>query len=271
MISKQTFDYIENEVISSLKESFNLLKERSMSSYLLFIANGEFNELLLRHATLSPYTIESPIDNYLDYDRLAFLRDLLQTFYSFGDTKIVDDNIQRMHLELMTYTHIWESQPFLKKLYRIAQAIDSSEYIWEVKVPRIEKYKFIKEDIREVLEQKQCNLAEIIEKGYHSSLRNAFAHSQYHFDEKNKIIHLSNYSSRYWEIKEVTFNDWNVRFAYSALLTYHLYHEVKSRKERVYEDFDTIHFNVNIPNRKRTEVIKKKIRYCRDKNEFYWE
>lgn len=270
MITKQDYTNIWKEIQSALEDTFNSIKEKSLSSYLLILANSEFNEVVLRDPTLNPCAIESELDNYLDYDRLNFLTDLLQAFYSFQDFDVVDDNLQRMHMELMTYTHIWESKPYLNKLYRIAHAIDNGSYKWSVSVPEKEKYKFIRDEIRKKINVEKCSISDFIKKGYHSSLRNAFAHSQYHFDENNKKIILSNYKGGNWEVREISFDEWHERFVYSALLTYHLYSILKRRKENILEEFNTVYFEISRPNRKGTQEYKVPIRYCVDNKEFYW-
>ncbi len=136
----------------------------------------------------------------------------------------------------MIYTHIWESKPFLKQLYRMARLADKKSYDWSVNVPEMEKHKFIRFQIRDVIASKGLHVANIISAGFHTSLRNAFAHSEYEFNNTYRYIHLDTFKGdTTWDIENIAFDDWTKRFAYSALLSYHF---------------------LNIRHKKRTELIK---------------
>ena len=240
MITKTAFSQIDQEVIESLEEAFNYLKLYCVDhNYILFLADGEYKEEYKdSHLKLNPFTIDNREDRYKDQSRVNFFIKFMKSFYSFpSHTNETDDNEFRLTMELMIYTHIWESKPFLKQLYRLASLADGNSYEWEVVVPEMNKHNYIREDIRNRLKAKRLKLASVISKGFHTSLRNAFAHSEYQFDEHNKFIHLDTYKGGLWDIQKISYNDWTKRFAYSALLSYHFLNIRAKKRKSLPQDF----------------------------------
>ena len=80
-----------------------------------------------------PYTIDYRIDDYNDTNRLTFLCDFLNKYYSFNMNENIEFDFYRINIETMIYTHIWESKPFLKNLYRLTSLLKGEEYKWKVK------------------------------------------------------------------------------------------------------------------------------------------
>ncbi len=198
------------------------------------------------------------------------MTDILNTFYTFQENEVIDENEQRIHMELMVYTHIWESKPFLKKLFRVAKAAKGEIYNWKVSVPEMGKHDFIRNDIRKTLEDCNCNLSEIIKKGFHTSLRNAFAHSEYYFDKvlNDKKIHLDNYKGNNWELREISFHDWSIRFIYSALLSYHLYDCINKCRKNLVVDFRTNIFSIEQPTRDELSIRNVLLEYNENQDIF---
>ena len=100
----------------------NKLREINQNEYVLFLADGEYRkEYDIPESRICPYVINDKIDVYKDLSRLRFLSEFLSRFYAFPNGQSsTDDNKQRLHMEMMVYSHIWEAQPFLKRIYRIA-------------------------------------------------------------------------------------------------------------------------------------------------------
>jgi len=226
MISRIDFATIDNEIKKAIDDTLNDLKASNQNDYALFLADGEYSKELENNGlNLNPHVIDNRMDKYKDSSRLNFLSQFLTTFYSFPSSQTsTDDSEQRLHMELMVYAHIWEAKPFLKKFYRLAHLWNHEQYVWNVKIPDMGKHDFIRNDIRQIFEDKGNPLFQIIKNGFHTSLRNAFAHSEYSFDTMNynKRILLDNYNGANWEMREISFDDWSKRFVYSALLSYYL-------------------------------------------------
>lgn len=114
MITKQRFSEIDTEVKSRINEAFDHMKLHNEMNYVLLLADGEYFE---RYSTikprLNPFVIDSRLDRYKDESRLLFLTEFLTKYYSFANGLLaVDNNLYRLHIELMVYCHIWESKPF---------------------------------------------------------------------------------------------------------------------------------------------------------------
>lgn len=253
MITRTEFAAIDTEIKKSIDDTLNDLRAANQNDYALFLADGEYRKEYENAASgFNPNVIDYRMDRYKDASRLTFLSEFLSTFYAFPSTQnATDDNQQRLHMELMVYSHIWEAKPFLKKLYRLAHLNNGEQYVWDVNIPDMGKHEFIRNDIRKTFEDKGNNLFQIIKNGFHTSLRNAFAHAEYFFDTMNgnKRIILDNYNGEPWELQEVTFDDWSKRFVYSALLSYHLLSLTHKYRTELVESTGTDLFQVKQPSK----------------------
>lgn len=254
MITIEKFNTIDKEIKNSLQETLNGVKNNSPHNYIIYLANGEYiSEYKNSKAITNPYIIGYTIDNFKDSTRLDFLIKFLTSYYNFSSVQTeTDDDVYKISLELMIYCHIWESKPFLKRLYRLAHISNNEEYNWEVKVPDMSKHTFIRNEIKEVFKLNNNNLAEIIEKGFHSTIRNSFAHSEYNIDtmNNNRRIVLDSYSGTFpGDIKEISFDDWSQRFVYSSLLSYHLLNTTKIHRNNLVSSLKTDKFMIKHPNK----------------------
>jgi hypothetical protein len=252
MITRIDFASIDDEIQKAVQDTFDNIRNSNQGDYALFLSDAEYKkEYDNAMSKLNPYVIDNRIDRYKDESRLRFMSEFLSTFYAFPSSQSsTDDNEQRMHMELMVYTHIWESKPFLKKLHRLAHLNNIDQYNWKVEVPDMTKHKFIRDDIRKTFEDAGNALSDVIRNGFHTSLRNAFAHSEYSFDTMNgnKRIWLDNYNGDdTWELKEISFDEWSKRFVYSALLSYHLMNLAHSNRVTLIETIGTDKFQVKHP------------------------
>jgi hypothetical protein len=251
MITREDFIAIDEEIKQSLIDTLTNSRNSSRTDYVVFLADGEYKQEYQNMVpALSPFVIDNRVDRYKDETRLKFLTSFMQTYYSFPQHQDnVSDDELRIHMELMIYTHIWESIPFLKKLYRLARIQNNESYEWNVDVPEMGKHNFIRNEIRQRFENQNNNLAEIIRRGFHTSLRNAFAHSEYSFETDNapRTIFLDNYSGNNWELSSISFDDWNRRFVYSSLLSYHLLIYVHSARTSITNDLGIDIFTIRRP------------------------
>lgn len=239
MITRSEFAQIDTEIKESISEAFKFLKDSCIDhNYILFIADGEYKNYL--EPSYNPYTIDNIEDRYKDESRQNFFYEFMRLFYSFPkNLEATEDNEYALTIELMIYTHIWESKPLLKQLFRLATLSTGANYPWYVEIPDKNRHLFIRNEIRDVLRKSKLNLAEIITKGFHTSLRNAFAHSEYNFDDENKQIHLDTYKGESWDIQNISYNDWTKRFVYSSLLSYHFINERLNKRQTLISDFGT--------------------------------
>lgn len=270
MITKQDFILLDNEVSQSVEEVFKFIKDNCQDhNYILYLADGEFRpEIKAPSSRLNPYGIDNQVDKYKDMSRLNFFFNFMRLSYSFpsGQVETIDDEA-KITLELMIYTHIWESKPFLKQLSRIASLANGNDYEWNVTAPDMSKHTYISKNIRDILESKNLRIATTISNGYHSSLRNAFAHSEYYIDDYYKQIHLDTYKGDSWDISHLSYNDWTKRFLYTALLSYHFLNIKYQKRKSICQDFGKEEFQIVHPSHLTKSSIRK-IYYDQDRDIF---
>jgi hypothetical protein len=233
MIRRGEFKRIEIEVQNAIYEAFEYakIKEKNTNDYILFLSNAHFMDSLVVTGT-NPYTIDYRLDNLNDEVRLSNLMEYLNHNYSFQAENTVDSKFS-LSLELMIYTHMWESKPYLKILKKLSDLCDSQDYNWNVSVPDMGKHTFIRDDIRNIFKNHNLNIHEIITKGFHTSLRNAFAHSEYVLGWNDPKINLLNYGGASWELQDITFDDWTKRFCYTFLLGYKIQEKFHEEKQKL--------------------------------------
>jgi len=194
----------------------------------------------------------------------------MSSYYAFPITQhSTDDDQYRINLELMIYTHIWESKPFLKRLYRIAHLLNGEEYDWRIEVPDMSKHDFIRSHIRQIFKDKGFSIWKVIKEGFHTSLRNAFAHSEYSFDTMNNHnrINLYNYGGASWELQAISFDEWSKRFVYSVLLSYYFINLIHQRRINIISELGSNVFQIKHP-KSNGEVRLIEIEYRKDGNGF---
>lgn len=231
MITLTEFKGIEFEVKQAIYHAF--VKAQSNQDYYLILCGARYAEIL-GNTSMNKYIIDYRLDHYYEESRLRTLVDYLNAQYNFPKIENTSDSKFSLTLELMSYTHLWESKPFLKQLENITLLCEGQDYNWDVNVPDYPKHPFII-SIKERLNAVGLDLGQIIGKSFHSSLRNAFAHSEYNFNSSNRKIELLNYrvSDVKWALKEVTYDEWTVRFCYSFLLNYFIIEKIEEEKDKL--------------------------------------
>ncbi len=71
-------------------------------------------------------------------------------------------------------------------------------------------------------------------------------------------------------MKFITFKEWTERFVYSALLSYHIYNSLRSRRRSLSTEFDSTTFIVEIPSRNGIKINTVPIGYNETIDEFYY-
>lgn len=203
-----------NEVCEAIEETFDAISKADYIAFILFIGRAEIQRGLKVHTgtdcvmeyMLDIYYDETRADYYLDYLRRNYSRD----GYNYEGPAGVND----VTTELTIYSHLWESHYFLKSLYRIAAIIQGKGYLWENVLPTHDVHKHFHDNVTEPLKEKGLKLGSIIEKGYKSSIRNAFAHSLYTVDTKSRELYIRPKSG----YERFTFEDFQEKFLYSVIL-----------------------------------------------------
>ena len=131
---------IINEVREAIQEAFTCALHTNSGSFVLFLARGDYDHRLEgeQFANLdpkpSPYCLDYMLDAYKDETRDKFYIRYLNRRYKNDDFKYQgDDGIDDLCVEMMIYSHVWESEAFLKHLYRLSNNVSGKEfYDWDV-------------------------------------------------------------------------------------------------------------------------------------------
>lgn len=237
MIRVSEFRTINQTIKIAISEALDFAKqnERENNDYVLFLCNATYIENY-NGTQVNPYVIDNRIDFLIDEHRLDFLTKYLETQYSFSQFNTADSK-GSLTMEMMMYTHIWESKNFLKQLKRLLDLCLSNDYDWNVEIPNAgngdSKQKFIRESIRDKFNSKNLKIVDIIKQGYQSQYRNAFAHSDYSFGLNEETIELHNYKPDGYEVKSITIDKWTKYFCHSFLLNYHLSNMFYEERQKI--------------------------------------
>lgn len=196
MIRIKDFRRIDIEVQNAIREAFEFARrnEKHKNDYYLFLCNATYIDQY-SNTQINPYIIDNRRDLMIDEHRLDFLTKYLKSYYAFAQFN-TSDSKESLTLEMMMYTHIWESKTFLKQLKKLLDLCMKLDYDWKTEIPDAgngdSKQSFIRDHMRDNFEKLKLEIADIIKNGYRSQFRNAFAHSAYSFGLNGETINLHN-------------------------------------------------------------------------------
>ena len=254
MIKKDEFHQLRLEIESAIEELFEYAKkhEKNKNDYILFLSRSIYDEEK-EETNFSPWQVDNSLDEFKDRHRVEFLLYYLNQQYTFGNVINTSDSQYTLSLELMIYTHIWESFHNLKNLKKIADLCDSQDYNWNIQIGKKPRAIWIKENIIQVFEKHNLKIFSLIDEAYKNQLRNAFAHSLYHFSLNGYFINLENYNGK--NIDRLTFDEWTRKFLISALIQNTFHNKILS-EVRSLEDGKIFEVVMNHKDYKETGEIK---------------
>ena len=211
---------IDEEISCAIEESLVALARISQPNYCLLIARAGVEPLLERIGK-TKYVMDNAKDVYHDETRQQFYLDYLNANYRKGVLNYTEeDGLDKLYVEMMIYSHLWDSQRFLKDLYRIATMIAGKPYDWELDLEDGLSYKVMKDEIIAPLKTKGLRLGDIIYSSYSSHIRNSFAHSLFDIDLHYRKIQLRSKHIKNYEDSWLTFNAFQDKFLHSIFLCY---------------------------------------------------
>lgn len=222
----QRLDEIECEVGTLVDDLINAVGIKSFQDYVLLIIHADYDDFHVEHKSslnLSPYVIEDPRDDYMDRTRQRLLIPYINGYRGRLRKGICvdnDANEMEMNIQLMMYSHVWESHLFLKELERIALILEGKGYKWITSVSCTSKSNFIKQNVIQRLEKTNFPIADFIKSCYDENLRNDFAHSTYNIDFDHGVIR--SYQDGFMGNGAISFLDFEEKFVKSVLLSYYI-------------------------------------------------
>lgn len=228
---------IQAEVVNAICNTLENVSQQSFSDFVLLLARGDYDYIIgQRKMDLSPYVIEDPTADYMDRTRLDFLTSYLNDYSYRLQRNEFSDEIAKEYevsIQMMIYSHVWESHLFLKQLERIANILSGEGYIWKSCIKTTSKKNFLKHHIIDKLERLDNELFSLLKKSYSSQIRNDFAHSTYTLE--NGIIY--SHSNGLYSGPNITFCKWEEKFVYSIMLSYHLIRIMQDIKNSFINDY----------------------------------
>jgi hypothetical protein len=235
---------IKNEVREAICKAFSCALHRNSGSFVLFLARGDYDRIFVgnQFASLdpkpSPYCLDYMLDAYKDETRDQFYIRYLNRRYKHDDFKYLgDEGIDDLCVEMMIYSHVWESEAFLKYLYRLSNIVSGKDYYdWEVSNVKFHGYPLIIE-IKEKLKDACPELYKIIDTSYTGYIRDCFAHSLFNVDKDARIIEL--FCDRVKNdsvLSRLSFDEFQIKFLYSVELCYEFSHIFHDTRKKLIED-----------------------------------
>lgn len=205
---------------SAIEEALVTLSRISQPNYCLLIARAGVLPML-ENVGKSRYVMDCAMDVYHDETRQQFYLNYLNANYNKGVLNYTEkDGLDKLYVEMMIYSHLWDSQRFLKDIYRISTMIAGKPYDWELDLEDGLSYKVMKDEVITPLKEKGLKLGEIIDSCYSSHIRNSFAHSLFDIDIQSRKIHLRSKHIKNNEDAILTFDTFQDKFLHSIFLCY---------------------------------------------------
>lgn len=250
------FRFWESEVIDVVDNLLDKVKRVSFSDYVLLLSRAGY-QMENENTFLSPFVIQSNLELIQDESRRRFLHTYLNQYtYCLKENIFYEEEMTEynINMQLMLYSHVWESRCLLMTLKRIVGILSGKGYIWKIPFERpqrkdnkkmipINKGKFIREEIIEPLIRIDNKLYAFLTSIYNSTIRNGYFHSMYQIDMNKGDIDVLN-SDSYKIETSISFFDWEAIFCKSVLFSYHLINKITERLN---------HFTIDYPNL--TEVL----------------
>lgn len=231
---------IQEEVKRVICNALDKMIVKSFSDYVLLLARADYHEWLDRSdIDVTPYILEDGRYRLIDSTRQRFLDMYFEKYVNrliSNKTCEVDEREYDLNIQMMIYSHIWESALFLKQLERIALVLNGEKFNWNRKFEgNSVKSQFIEECMLKKLESTDKGMWELISNCYSRELRNEFAHSTYQIQmSARKIV---SHNNGLYQGKPVSFDEWDEMFVKSVMLSSYLNHITNERKNLFIKDY----------------------------------
>lgn len=225
-----TLRKIEYEVSCAIEEALVALCDISQPNFCLLIARAGV-EPKLESIGKSRYVMDNAMDVYHDETRQQFYLNYLNANYRKGVLNYTEkDGLDKLYVEMMIYSHLWDSQRFLKDIYRLATMIAGKPYDWELDLEDGLPYTGMRDDIIAPLKAKGLRLGDIIDASYSSHIRNSFAHSVFDIDIQSQQIHLRSKHIKNNSDSLLSFDVFQEKFLHSVFLCYCLTNIIENNR-----------------------------------------
>ncbi|MBK9329911.1 MAG: hypothetical protein IPM95_11560 [Sphingobacteriales bacterium] len=240
-----------NELVkTAVNDIFQLARNNAKDNdFILFLSQCSYRKLSITAKNKS-YLLSDQIDFLYNRDKIDLRHTYLQNFELVNTEE--ENNIKKVliDIELMIYTHLWESDFHIKFLKQLTNLIRKKEFDWINKVG-YNRQKYCRDEIIDRLKKESNNIKEVFDIIYNSQFRDAFAHSQYRI--LNEEIEFLNYEGKSYQKETILISDWKLIF----LTTNVFFDMILERFEYNQEQTLGNEFQICYP-----DGIKQTIKYC---------
>ena len=251
------FYEIEEEIRQSIEATLNMIEQKYFSNYVLLLAHADYAHNI--------YCYGCNVNIIREENHIILVRDYLNYYLSFLQNPIALTEFDYT-IQMMIYCHLWESNYFLKFIKRIAYIVWGKKYLWNIRLDHTVSRQNIINQSKECLLKNKSLIGNIIEKSYYADLRNSFAHMSYKVELRDsRIVLYEDDSLAYKQILSI--EEWEERFVYSLLLTFHLFNSIDYRKNTFMDKYPHMEkILVDVPADQKGKFDKKYV-YPRRKGE----
>lgn len=257
IMNLRRFYEIEDEVRQSIESTLNVIEQKHFSNYVLLLAHADYAHNI--------YCYGCNVNIIREENHILLVRDYLNYYVSLLHNPVAQSEFEYT-IQMMIYCHLWESNYFLKFIKRMAYIVRGKKYLWNIRLDHTVSRQNIINQSKEHLFKNKSQIANLIEKSYCADLRNSFAHMSYKFELRDSRVVLYKDDSLSYK-KVLSIEEWEERFVYSLLLTFHLFNSIDYRKNTFMDKYpDVEKILVDVPADQRGKYNKKYV-YPRRKGE----
>lgn len=217
---------IFKEVECAIATAYEQMRIQDYVSFILFIGRAD---TVSKNPHQKRCVIDYELDRYYDRTREGFyIRYLNRNYCKEGFHYEGDMGIDDLSIEMMIYTHLWDSSYFLKSLVRVASILSGKGYEWSHEIEERGKWDYIHDNIINPLKEYGFSLGKIVEKAYSSDIRDSFAHSLYIVNEENRTITLRPKRGT----TKISFDEFQQKFLYSVILMNLMHNALESNHDK---------------------------------------
>lgn len=238
-MDSKTICEIEQEMYNFVCFILDEMDRTDHKLYALFMSQAYYEPLYMSCPLHVPYGTEEVYSGYVDETRLTFFCKYMNHYRQLANLYNMDDEsvVYEISIQLMLYSHIWESRSFLLRMIQVISILSKHEYKWIVNFSKNGKSKLIQQSILELLDGIDSRIKEFINYCYDADLRNCFAHSSYIIDvDKREIQPLEPTHCYFIPDKSISFCEWDVKFLKLASFSYYLPKEMNKRRIDLIEE-----------------------------------
>ena len=168
--AKLSIKEIQEEICLAIEQVYETISKMDYNAFILLIGRSEIQQGL-KAIVGTDCVIEYMMDVYFDETRSQHYLNYLNKNYSKdGYDYPYEYAVEDITTELTIYSQMWDSEYFMKSLFRIGAIITGKGYLWDKVLPTKNVHINFRDNVITPLKDHGMKLGDILEKAYHSSI-----------------------------------------------------------------------------------------------------